>query len=54
MAEMADMMLSDRNLLIAREVVKISQDIGRSPAQVALNWIRQQDTFLNSQARLYQ
>ncbi len=52
MAEMADMMLSDRNLLIAREVVKISQDIGRPPAQVALNWIRQQDTPLKLSSKI--
>jgi aryl-alcohol dehydrogenase-like predicted oxidoreductase len=52
MAEMADMMLSDRNLLIAREVVKISQDIGHTPAQVALNWIRQQDTPLKLSSKI--
>jgi aryl-alcohol dehydrogenase-like predicted oxidoreductase len=52
MAEMADMMLSDRNLLIAGEVVKISQDIGHTPAQVALNWIRQQDTPLKLSSKI--
>ena len=45
MPELADMMLTERNLLIAQEVLKISKDIGRSPAQVALNWVRQQNTF---------
>lgn len=35
-------MLSDRNMLIAEEVQKIADEIGRSPAQVALNWVRQQ------------
>lgn len=35
-------MLSDRNMLIAEEVQKIANGIGRSPAQVALNWLKQQ------------
>ena len=35
MPELADMMLTERNLLIAQEVLKISKDIGRSPAQVS-------------------
>jgi aryl-alcohol dehydrogenase-like predicted oxidoreductase len=43
MAELADMMLTERNLLIAEEVLKIAKEIGRSPAQVALNWVRQQN-----------
>jgi aryl-alcohol dehydrogenase-like predicted oxidoreductase len=34
--------LSERNLRIAAEVVRIAQEIGRTPAQVAINWVRQQ------------
>lgn len=32
----------EKNLAIAEEVVKIAEDIGRPPSQVALNWVRQQ------------
>ena len=41
-SEMANALLKDRNLIIAEEVSKIANDVGRTPAQVALNWIRQQ------------
>ncbi len=34
--------LHDKNLAIGDEVVKIASEIGCSPAQVAINWIRQQ------------
>jgi aryl-alcohol dehydrogenase-like predicted oxidoreductase len=37
-------MLTEHNLVVAGEVVKIAKEIGRSPAQVALNWVRQQNT----------
>lgn len=33
---------SDRNLEIAQEVVNIAKELGVSPAQVAINWTRQQ------------
>jgi aryl-alcohol dehydrogenase-like predicted oxidoreductase len=33
--------LKQRDLGIAEEVVKLAERIGRSPAQVALNWVRQ-------------
>ena len=33
--------LSDRALEIAQEVVVLAQEIGRTPSQVALNWVRQ-------------
>ncbi len=33
--------LSERNFAIADEVIKIADEIGRTPAQVALNWVRQ-------------
>ncbi len=34
--------LTDRENVIIDEVVAIAQEIGRSPSQVAINWIRQQ------------
>jgi len=34
--------VSDKNLKIASEVVKIADEIGCEPAQVAINWTRQQ------------
>ncbi len=33
--------LSERNLTIARKVAQVAEQIGRTPAQVALNWVRQ-------------
>ncbi|MGE5445925.1 MAG: aldo/keto reductase [Ignavibacteriales bacterium] len=36
-------LLSDRNMSIAEEVRKIANEIRCSPAQVALNWLRQQN-----------
>ena len=42
-SELANRFLNDRNILIAKEVSKIAKEIGRSAAQVALNWIRQQN-----------
>ncbi len=38
--------LSERNLAIARAVQKIADALGRSPAQVALNWVRQRDNII--------
>jgi aryl-alcohol dehydrogenase-like predicted oxidoreductase len=35
-------LLNDRNMSIAEEVQSIANEIGCSPAQVAINWIRQQ------------
>ena len=35
--------ISERNRSIVETVESIAQDIGRTPAQVALNWIRQQE-----------
>jgi aryl-alcohol dehydrogenase-like predicted oxidoreductase len=43
---MANTMLKDRNLFIAEAVVRIADDIGCTPAQVALNWVRQQNNVL--------
>src|SRR5262249_33428538 len=34
---------SARTLALADEVTKVATAVGRSPAQVALNWLRQQD-----------
>jgi aryl-alcohol dehydrogenase-like predicted oxidoreductase len=33
--------VSERDLGIAAEVVKVADELGRTPAQVALNWVRQ-------------
>lgn len=41
--EFANRVLNDRNMLIAQEVSKIAKEIGSSAAQVALNWLRQQN-----------
>lgn len=39
--------LSERNTEIAREVVKVAEEMGVTPGQVALNWVRQQKgTFI--------
>jgi aryl-alcohol dehydrogenase-like predicted oxidoreductase len=37
--------LTGRNILITEEVIQIAEQIGRSPAQVALNWIRQEQNI---------
>jgi len=34
--------ISERDLAIAAEVMQVAEKIGRTPAQVALNWVRQQ------------
>jgi aryl-alcohol dehydrogenase-like predicted oxidoreductase len=39
----ASRLLNDRNISIAQEVSKIAKKIGHSAAQVALNWVRQQN-----------
>jgi len=41
--ELANRFLTDRNILIAQEVSKIAKEIQCSAAQVALNWVRQQN-----------
>ena len=41
--EFANRVLNNRNMLIAQEVSKIAKEIGCSAAQVALNWVRQQN-----------
>jgi len=33
---------TEKNLTIAQEVIKIAQEVGHNPSQVALNWVRQQ------------
>jgi aryl-alcohol dehydrogenase-like predicted oxidoreductase len=40
--DMTNRLLSDRNIIIAKEVSRIANEIGCSAAQVALNWIRRQ------------
>ncbi len=42
MEGLANQYVTERNLGIAGEVVKIAAEIDRTPSQVALNWIRQQ------------
>lgn len=37
--------LTGRNILITEEVIQIAEQIGCSPAQVALNWIRQEENI---------
>jgi aryl-alcohol dehydrogenase-like predicted oxidoreductase len=34
--------VKDNELMIAEQVIKISDEIGCSPSQVAINWVRQQ------------
>jgi len=34
--------INKNNLKVAEEVIKVARDAGRSPAQVAINWVRQQ------------
>jgi aryl-alcohol dehydrogenase-like predicted oxidoreductase len=46
--EFANRLLNDRNILIAEEVSKIAKEIGCSAAQVALNWIRQQNIKISA------
>lgn len=38
----SDNMLTERNLAIAAEVVDLAEELGVSPSQVALSWVRQQ------------
>ncbi len=34
--------INDDNLRIAAEVIKVAEEIGKTPSQVSLNWVRQQ------------
>ena len=34
--------IDENNLSIASEVIKVANEIGCTPSQVALNWVRQQ------------
>jgi aryl-alcohol dehydrogenase-like predicted oxidoreductase len=38
--------LSERNLRIADEVIAVAKELGRSPAQVALNWLRSKPSVI--------
>jgi aryl-alcohol dehydrogenase-like predicted oxidoreductase len=40
---MTAIFLNERNLSIAKEVQEIAREIDRTPSQIALNWIRQQN-----------
>jgi aryl-alcohol dehydrogenase-like predicted oxidoreductase len=44
--DLANRFLNERNISIAQEVKKVAKEIGCSTAQVALNWIRQQNILL--------
>ena len=43
---------SEEALETADKIVKISKDIGRSPAQVAINWVRQQQALAQLTGRM--
>ncbi|HEY0579822.1 MAG TPA: aldo/keto reductase, partial [Candidatus Nitrosocosmicus sp.] len=45
--DLANTFLTDKNILITEEVIKIAKETGCSPAQVALNWIRQGHDILS-------
>jgi aryl-alcohol dehydrogenase-like predicted oxidoreductase len=38
--------VSENDLELAAEVVKVAEEIGRTPSQVALNWVRQKSDIL--------
>jgi len=38
--------LTEKNLKIVEEVIKIADEIGRTPAQVAINWVKQQSELI--------
>lgn len=40
--EWGNLYVTERNLRIAREVERVAEEIGRSPSQVAIAWVRQQ------------
>ncbi|MGC2685200.1 MAG: aldo/keto reductase [Candidatus Nitrosopolaris sp.] len=44
--DLANRFLNERNISIAQEVSTVAKEIGCSTAQVALNWIRQQNILL--------
>ncbi len=42
-------LLTVKNMIITEEVIKVANDTGHSPSQVALNWIRQQQDVIPNQ-----
>src|SRR5919112_1315938 len=40
--DLVSKLLTVKNMIITEEVIKVANDTGHSPSQVALNWIRQQ------------
>jgi aryl-alcohol dehydrogenase-like predicted oxidoreductase len=38
--------LTEKNLKIVEEVIKIADEIGKTPAQVAINWVKQQSELI--------
>lgn len=43
--DLVNTLLTDKNIVITKEVIKIANEIGCNPAQVALNWIRQEQSI---------
>ena len=46
--------LCTSNILIAQEVSNVAKEVGCSTAQVALNWIRQQNMLLTQKNKIIQ
>lgn len=49
---LASAFLNERNLIIARVVQEIGKEIDKTPSQIALNWIRQQQHQQNQKASI--
>ena len=47
--ELVTKLLTVKNMIITEEVIKVANDTGHSPSQVALNWIRQQHDIAPNQ-----
>ena len=47
--ELVTKLLTVKNMIITEEVIKVANDTGHSPSQVALNWIRQQHDITPNQ-----
>ncbi len=48
-SELVTKLLTVKNMIITEEVIKVANDTGHSPSQVALNWIRQQHDITPNQ-----
>jgi len=47
--DLVSKLLTVKNMIITEEVIKVANDTGHSPSQVALNWIRQQQDITPNQ-----